>query len=491
MKYIKYIIVLTLFVSVVSCELANNVNPKEAETVPAEALFTNAQVALWNQVNNLDQNYNISRLLAQYNAQTTYYGESTWNFYDRSLPDRMWRVMYRDVLMDLKEARKRVQEDITIVDKEGYYALIDICEVYAFHVLVDVNGNIPYTGAVQQREDATPVYDDAATIYADLINRLTSASNILETHTVTFVNSDVLYGGNAESWRLFANSLKLRLAMRLADVNPTLSQTEAEAAISSGIFTNQTQSAKLYYFGITPHVNTINERMVQEGRRDFVAANTIVDTMNAVNDPRRAYYFTQIDTSSESGVVKLAYVGGRYGYRNVYDQCSSFPEHMREPGYPANILDYVEVEFLLAEAAARGYSVSGDVESHYNSAITESILDWGGTNIEAITYLAQPEIAYSMGTTASDFRAKIGLQKWIAMYDRGLEGWVSWRIFDSPTMNIAWNRTVDDIPVRMPYPYNEDNLNLENYEAASDAIGGDLVSTPIFWDRYDINGNLR
>jgi hypothetical protein len=158
---------------------------------------------------------------------------------------------------------------------------------------------------------------------------------------------------------------------------------------------------------------------------------------------------------------------------------------MLEPDFPAILIDYVEVEFLLAEAAARGYSVgSGSAVSHYNEAVTQSILAWGGTNTEANTYLAQAEIGYSTGSTAGDFRKKIGLQKWIALYNRGLEGWAEWRRFDTPIFNIARNKTIDDIPMRMPYPYNEDNLNLANYTAASAAIGGDLVSTKLFWDIY-------
>jgi hypothetical protein len=216
--------------------------------------------------------------------------------------------------------------------------------------------------------------------------------------------------------------------------------------------------------------------MIEGGRTDFVAANTIVDTMNAINDPRRPYYFTSIDGE---------FIGGLYGYYNIFEECSSFSPAMLEPDYPATLMDYVEVEFLMAEAAARGYNTGGGTaESHYNKGITESIIAWGGTSTEASTYLAQPEIGYSTGSTANNFRKKIGLQKWIALYNRGLEGWAEWRRFDTPRFNIARNRTANDIPLRMPYPYNEDNLNFTNYTEAAAAIGGDLVSTKLFWDRF-------
>lgn len=485
MKYIKYILMVLLLGGLASCELPDNTNPKEPSVIPETSLFTNAEVAVINQINEMNQNLNISRLLAQYNAQTTYYGESQWNFYDRGLPDAMWEEMYRDVLVDLKEARKLIAENMATPqeNKNAQLAQIDVLEVMAYHVLVDVNGNIPYTQALLGRENPTPAYDDAATIYYDLIDRLTADAAVFALGNDGFIDADVLYEGDMDLWYKFTNSLKLRLAMRIADYDATESQTLAEDAIADGVFEDQSESAKLHYTGITPHVNTIFAQMVEAGRRDFVASNTIVDTMNALSDPRRPFYFTTVGGN---------YVGGRYGYRNVYNQCSSFPAEMREANYPATVIDYVEVKFLIAEAAARGYNVGGGTaETHYNEAITESILAWGGTNADAAAYLAQDVVGYNTGTTAGLFKRKIGLQKWLALYDRGLEGWASWRIFDAPTMNIARNKTINDIPMRMPYPYNEDNLNLENYTNAATAIGGDLVSTPIFWDMFDINGNPR
>jgi hypothetical protein len=449
-----------------------------AVVVPGSAVFTMAEIQLIEQVNSLDQNQNVSRLLAQYNAQTTYYGESQWNFYDRSLPDAMWQTLYRDVLLDLKEAKRLIDLDLarSAEVRTNQKAIVDILEVYAYHVLVDINGNVPYSEALQGRENPSPAYDNAATIYTDLINRLTTDATALDNAYDGIGEADVLYHGDVDSWIRFANSLQLRLAMRIADANPTLSKSKAEAAIARGVFSDQSESAALVYFGVTPHVNSIYSNMIEQGRNDFVASNTIVDTMNAMNDPRRQYYFSQLEGE---------YVGGRYGYRNVYDQCSSFSEQMLAADFPAILMDYVEVEFLLAEATARGYTVGGGtVESHYNNGVTQSILAWGGNTAEAATYLAQPEIGYNTGSTAGNFRKKIGFQKWIALYNRGLEGWAEWRRFDTPIFNIARNKTAADIPMRMPYPYNEDNLNLANYTAASEAIGGDLVSTKLFWDKY-------
>ncbi len=478
MKLLKHIIILSLSVAVISCELPDNVNPKMASEVTGPSVFLMAEVQLVEQVNSLDQNQNISRLLAQYNTQTTYYGESQWNFYDRGLPDEMWETMYRDVLLDMQEAKRLADIDATITTgvKTNQKAIIDILEVYTYHVLVDLNGNVPYSEALKGREKPTPRYDDAATVYADLINRLTMDAATLDNSFESYGNADVIYNGDVDSWILFANTLQLRLAMRLADKNPALSKSAAEVAVLRGVFTAQSQSAALHYYGLTPHVNSIYSNMVEGGRQDFVAANTIVDIMNSLSDPRRPYYFSTVDGE---------YIGGRYGYYNIYEQCSSFSAQMLEADYPAILIDYVEAEFLLAEAAARGYNtVGGTAESHYNEAVTQSIIAWGGNASEAATYLARPETGYTTGSTANDFRKKIGLQKWIALYNRGLEGWAEWRRFDTPEFNIARRKTVNDIPMRMPYPYNENNLNLTNYTSAAEAIGGDVVQTKIFWDIF-------
>jgi hypothetical protein len=478
MKLTKYILIISLCGVLFSCELPDNMNPKMASRVTGPSVFTMSEEQLVEQMNSLDQNQNISRLLAQYNAQTTYYGESQYNFFDRGLPDEMWETLYRDVLLDFKEAKRLADIDVSITSevKKNQKAVVDILEVYVYHVLVDINGNVPYSEALMGREKPSPKYDDAATIYADLLNRLKTDAQTLNSSFDSYGEADIIFQGDVDSWKRFANSLQLRLAMRLADVNPALSKSAAEAAIARGVFTNQAESASLIYYGLTPHVNSIYNFVIQQGRRDFVAANTIVNIMNTLDDPRRPYYFSDIDGE---------FIGGRYGYSNVFEQCSSFSAPMLEADYPAILMDYVEVEFLLAEAAARGYNVgSGTNESHYNTAVTESVIAWGGTSADATTYLANPEVGYSTGSNAGDFRKKIGLQKWIALYNRGLEGWAEWRRFDTPAFNIPRRRTVNDIPMRMPYPYNENNLNLANYTAAAAAIGGDVVQTKIFWDKY-------
>ena len=142
-------------------------------------------------------------------------------------------------------------------------------------------------------------------------------------------------------------------------------------------------------------------------------------------------------------------------------------------------MSYSEIEFFLAEGAQRGYNVGGTAAQHYNNAVTASILEWGGTEAEAAAYLAQPQVAYD----AANWKQRIGEQKWIALYNRGWDAWIEQRRLDYPQL-VAPATALSAYPLRFTYPVTEQNLNRVNYEQAAQAIGGDLVTTKLFWDKY-------
>ncbi len=158
---------------------------------------------------------------------------------------------------------------------------------------------------------------------------------------------------------------------------------------------------------------------------------------------------------------------------------------MTNPTFKGNIFDYAEVEFLLAEAVERGYSVSGTALDHYNNAIAASIEFWGGKTSDITTYLAQPEVDYASAIAASSasepWKEVIGTQKWLALYSRGFEAWTEWRKFDYPIL-IPPADAVSVTPLRYTYPIVEQTLNASGWSAAASAIGGDDVGTRLFWD---------
>lgn len=479
-----YGLFLILAVFVTSCELPDNVDPKNAKTVSPNALFTQAEYALFQQVAELDYNLNCSRFLAQYLSEVTYTNETRYNFSDRQVPDNFSGILYRDALFNLKDcgqqiAAKAITPSFTEGIQKNQLTIISLLEIYAYHVLVDQFGDTPYSEALMGAENSRPAYDDALTIYQDLITRLNAVIVDLDDTYSGFGDADILYNDDIVLWKKFAASLKLRIALRMADVPTMNSDAMVSQALSSGVFTDQSESAIFQFYGIAPYVNPYYQAFILAARKDFCPTNTIIDLMNTLSDPRRQVWFTDYPAGSGS------YLGLPYGKSgsSSYSKFSHIADNIRiDPEYPAIVMDYVEVEFLLAEAAARNLGGVTDAETHYNNAILASMAYWGVSDADAATYLARPDVAYA--TATGTYKQKIGTQKWLGLFDRGVEAWAEWRRLDFPVLTVPPGLTYADIPVRMPYPFNENKMNKVNYDAASTAIGGDEVSTKLFWDLY-------
>jgi hypothetical protein len=231
----------------------------------------------------------------------------------------------------------------------------------------------------------------------------------------------------------------------------------------------------MQFLASPPNTNPLWEDLVQSGRFDFVAANTMVDKMKALNDPRIPLFFEKNEANQ--------YVGGTYGAVNNYSSFSAPTAKISDPIFPHTFFSYAEMEFLKAEAIERGIAVGGTAEEHYNNGITASIEEWGGTPADAAAYLAQPSVNYQ--TAPGTYKEKIGLQSWIALYNRGFDAWTQWRRLDAPTLVAPPNNVSGGVvPVRYTYPVVEQNLNKANYQAASTAIGGDKMGTKLWFDKF-------
>ncbi|MCD0470996.1 SusD/RagB family nutrient-binding outer membrane lipoprotein [Flavobacterium sp. JAS] len=462
-----------------------NVNVKDPSNVPGEALFTSAQKSLVDQMVNTNVNNNIFRLLNQYWTETVYTDESNYDLVTRTIPEQHWQFLYKDVLKDLDQSAKNITNTPlglteNPLDKQNKLAIIEILNVYTYSVLVDTFGNVPYTQALNLNYK-TPKYDDALTIYKDLIGRLNKAIANLNTGGKSFGGSDRMYSGDITKWLKFANTLKLRMGITISDI-PSESAL-AQATVSSAapfVFESNLDNADLKYLTATPNTNPLYVDLVASGRSDFVPTSTLIDAMQTLEDPRLAKYFDS--NQDDPSTPQIEYIGGENGASNSFANTTHITPTVQVPDYPGTILDYAETQFLLAEAAERSlYGTPADAESHYNAAITASILDWGGTAADATTYLANPAVAYT--TATGTWKQKIGTQSWIATYNSPFEGWSSYRRLDFPVLATPAD-AVSVLPLRYTYPIIEQSLNKASYTEASSAIGGDAVATKLFWDKF-------
>lgn len=446
-----------------------NVNGKAPESVPAGALFANAQMGFYDYASVQNVNQNNLRLWAQHWTQTTYTDESNYQLNERDVNGRTFTRMYVTVIRDCEDARTALMSSVDPAEAvNAAEASIEVMEVMAMQFLVDLFGDVPYSEALSS-ETNTPVYDDDASIYMDLLARLDAASADLGSGTSSFGTSDIIYGGDAAAWKLACNSLMLRLAVRIIDADPAMAKTYGEKAIAGGVFASTADDMRLFYSATPPHTHPMWETLVQSGRTDYVASSTLGDMLNMYADPRRAGFFKNLAGGD-------SVTGAPHGLVSNYNDFTQPGTALEDPTWSHAAIDYVEVEFLMAHAAVAGWAGAGDAATHYNNAVTASIEEWGGSAADATTYLAQAGVTFDAATAAS----QIGMQKWIAMYSNPFEAYAAVRQYDVPMAVAAVAGTTT--PARYSYPLDEYSLNTTNVDAAASKFGGDDTMSKIFWD---------
>jgi hypothetical protein len=444
-----------------------NVNGKAPESVPSGALFANAVMGYYDFDAVQNVNLNNLRLWSQHWTQTTYVDESNFNLNERDVNGSTFVRMYVTVIRDCEEARTAVMNGPESADaKAASIGAIEVMEVMAYQYLVDLFGDVPYSEALS--ETNVPKYDAGSTIYTDLLNRLDAATADLNGSS-TFGSSDIIYGGDAAAWKKAANSLMLRMAVRMIGYDAAAAKSWGEKAIAGGVFTSSADDMRLYYSSAPPHTHPMWETLVQSGRTDYVASATLGDVLNGLADPRRAGFFKNLGGSD-------SVTGAPHGFQVNYYDYSQPGTALEDPTWSHAAISYVEVEFLMAHAAVAGWAGASDAATHYENGIRASIEEWGGSSADADAYMMHPMVAFSSTTAAT----QIGVQKWIAMYSNAFEAYAAVRMYDLPMQTAALAGTVT--PTRYSYPLDEYSLNTTNVQAAAANYGGDDTFAKVFWD---------
>lgn len=485
MKIVKTIFFAgVILLSAASCDNLEDLNQDEKAytTVLPGALMTSAQVNYAYFLNNASVNNNNFRGYVQYWTATTYTDEVNYNQERRNLGNAHAVLLYRDVLQDLVNAQKQIKDKealgaVDIAVKKNNLAILEVQIVMAYQTLVDLFGNVSYTEALDIKGHPYPKYDDAKAIYLDLAKRLDAAIADMDVTKASFGTADLIYKGNVGKWKVLANSVKLKLGLHLADVEPALAKTMIESAFTSGLMTSESQTALFQYFSSLVDMNPLYDTLVNESQT--VPTEFFVNELNAKEDPRRDVFFNP--NSKKLG----SYKGAPYAKQVSYGDFSNVGPKFKEKTNPGVLFDYTETCFLLADAANRGFSVGGTAEEYYKKGILASMQFWGIANADAQTYLNRADVDFATATGTA--KQKIAYQLWIAYYNRGFEAWTEYRRLDYPLLqapSTAVDAAQGKVPVRNIYSIFDKTLNKENYEAAATAIGGDLMTTKIFWDKF-------
>ena len=460
-----------------------NNDPKSAVTVPSKTLFTKGEKDIADIMSTTSVSSAPFRVLAQEWTENTYVYEAQYNFAAYQANSGFWTVLFGGattsigIMNNLQQAKLTFPTDVADpVAMRNDLIITDILEVYAYYLLTATYGDIPYT----QSENKTipfPAYDDAKTVYTDLLLRLDSCIAGINTSGAAMGKADLIYSGSPTKWKTFAATLKLKIAMLSANVDAATAGKKASEAIATGVFASNADNALFSYdASAVGNSNPIWQALVNSGRHDFLPTNLLVNTMLNLNDPRVPIYFTKDPNGN--------YTGGIPGGGNGYGVNSDFGPTLQTAAYPGDVLDYVESEFLQAEAVERGFAgVTGTAAFHYGNAVTASIMFWGGTAAQAATYLAQPAVNYA--TPGQTWQQKIGWQKWIANYNRNWEAWTEIRRLGYPNLDVVNPPTAAQgkLPLRLTYPANEVTSNSTNWSAAAKKLPGgtDAVSAKLWW----------
>ena len=381
--------------------------------------------------------------------------------YRVDINNNMWRNMYISMSYLVSAAEIAKEEENEVI-----YAAALTLKAYAAQMTTDMWGRIPYTEAFQLEKNGNlyPNYDDQRTVYTALLAELKEAADILKTATGSVGVGDLIYGGNASKWRKFCNSVRLRAAIRISNVD----QTMATAVISEilgdqasyPVLEDNNDNAYLWFPGVSPDNEFWYRRLGTTGAYtdQYRMNDALISTLKTLDDPRLPVYARENKYGE--------YNGYKFGPTQLTDtinnsnNVSGIGERFaNDPAGFSPFMHAAEVSFIKAEAYLRGL-VSGDEKAAYERAITLSMTENGINQAAIDEYLAQPEVAWDAGTTPN--LEKIHLQKWISLFKQSEEAWSEARRTDVPLMtNISKDYVASHNrpPFRLPYPDEEKSLN--------------------------------
>ena len=422
-------------------------------------------------------------------------------------PEEHWvQVPFNDLI---PKAYQHYNDLQTYTKNEVLLSVAAVNKVAILSRVTAIYGPIPYSEIGKDGKQTAP-YDSEPEIYNTMFKELDAAIEVLTRHRTDQFSplADRVYGGNVEKWAKFANSLKLRLAMRIVNADEGLAKTKAEEAVNSEVGVFLTNSDNATY---KTQKNPFRVVMYEYNGGDSRVSADITSYMNGFNDPRREAYFTPSTFTTEQGSKT---VNGYYGLRNgVLVPRGEYRKYSNmKVGINTEIqwINAAEVTFLRAEGALRGWNMQGQAENLYNEAIELSFDQWGVSGASSyiddakstpniykdpqghFTYTGKVSPVTIKWKNSAEFESKLEqiiTQKWIATFPLGIEAWTEYRRTGYPKLMEAVNNmsagTVESSKMarRLMYPQSEYTENRENVNEAVAKLlyGPDNLGTNLWW----------
>lgn len=457
---------------------------------------------------------------------------------DNSYVEYMWKSYYQ-MINNLELAKTEAAKTPAMIN---YKASAMVMQVLLFSQLTDTYGDIPYFDAVKgyQSGNMFPKYDIQEAIYNDFFIKLTEATSLFDSSKP--FTWDLIYNGNVAKWKKFTNSLRLRLAMRLVNVNPTKAKAEAIIAFQGGLMQTYEESALVKHANYDVSTSGMSEirgngfSQVQRFSEEIIfGCATYTDYLRDNNDPRFKMMFgiygpikgtalsrvNSKSTTSTSIEVTNEYKQ-KYGTLHGQPRATFFFEDFSAAGIdwsthivqkgdqqvqidkifkclqirrelttfdaPTIYLPYSEVELWLAEAEQRGWNITSETaQAHFEKAVTAHVIMLEKVQ-GAIAPVSTELASYKTAIWESDVdKLKvINMQQYVCNFFNGIEGFANWRRSGYPQLKSASTNKTDTklnklIPRRMPYPLTEMNYNAEN--VSSHLYNGiNFWGAPVWWD---------
>ncbi|MEO9803254.1 MAG: SusD/RagB family nutrient-binding outer membrane lipoprotein [Reichenbachiella sp.] len=508
-----------------------NIDPNASNEINMSFLLaTGIMETAGSRYENWRANLIYSSTMIQHNASLAGYWAGDKYTYNPGYSASQWERYYPDALETLTHAITETAGDASMTNLN---AMATITRCFALHRLTDLYGAIPYTAAgrgLEGQEFWFPAYETQEAVYTNLVADIRAARDAMSASGDAVGAQDVLYAGDVAQWQKFANSLLVRIGMRMSGVSVSTAQSVVEEAVghSAGVITSNADNPMVTYSG----ADGLNRNGVSEvytagnggENNNARPSETFVNWMMAGNDPRLMIISGGVgDSQLPAGDATASPAvpawdtnpANQRGLPNGYDNDTILPKAVAdgviaagdESNFSRNLYSFLnpllydlddptffithaEVELALAEATLNGWSVGGaTAQAHFEAGIRSAISNWESYDAslttasgDVDTYIAGLGFA---AASAADQLRMIGEQYWAATYFNHIESYSNWRRTGFPALtptNYAGNVTGGTIPRRLRYPEAEIGGNPENYATAVAAQGEDLFTTRLWWD---------